>query len=113
MSADLSRAIEIIADAIATRVVERIKPMLSATTEDPLVSRETCGVSRRWWDRSRGRAFPCFRDGRKWVAHRSQVMAALERERRFTPKPIDETEVSDADDVALARAGIRLASGDR
>jgi hypothetical protein len=100
---------------LARYIAEEIRTQLANREPDTdrLVDRETAGVSKRWWDREHGRSFPCIRDGRRIVAKRSDVMAALERSRRFAPAAVAAGEPRDADEAALARAGIRLASGGR
>src|SRR5689334_5090402 len=81
----------------AKLVAEELRPLLAERSpqSDRLVSRETAGVSKRWWDREHGRSFPCIRDGRRIVAKRSDVMAALERSRRFTPTVVTKDEPRD------------------
>jgi hypothetical protein len=97
--------IALIADAVA----EKLRPMLAADRPSDFIDRKTCPCSKRWWDRSRGKLFPTFRDGRRLVAKRADVIAALERETRFTPKPEPLPAPKDEDEALLAAAGVRLA----
>jgi hypothetical protein len=87
-----------IADALRTLAdaVEAYRPP-APKSEDPYVDRNTCGISKRAWDRgvSSGE-FKAVKDGRRWIAKRESVTAWLERERV----------VEDEDEALYRRSGI-------
>lgn len=67
---------------------------------DPLVDRRTAGIAGRVWDRGRkSGGFPSFKDGRRWVARRSEVLKWLETQHA----------AQDAEVATYAAIGIRLA----
>lgn len=51
--------------------------------QEELVTRKTAPIAMRVWDRYAGKpdGFPAFKNGRRIVAKRSDVMAFLERQR--------------------------------
>ncbi len=94
----LAHLVEQVADAVADRVLSRMsKPA------DELVDRRQAGISLRLWKRlvASGQ-LATFRDGRRHVAKRADVLRAIESQ-RIEPKagPVD------SDEEALRRAGIR------
>jgi hypothetical protein len=64
------------------------------------------GLSKRWWDANAGRAFEAFRNGRRFIARRVDVLAAVERERVCRP---EKAPTVDTDVAELEAAGVRLA----
>lgn len=95
-------------DALADRVAAKLRAELHRDTGAELVDRESCGISKRAWDRAAGKrgGFPAYKDGRKLVAKRADVLAWIERTQRFDrdepAAPTDETEDED-EDARIAR----------
>jgi len=98
-------------DAIASRVVEQLRPLFEGKAADDIVDRKTCPYSKRWWDANVGRTFDAGKDGRRLVAKRAAVDAAFERQQKFSPRVAPAAEPKDEDEADLARAGIRLVGG--
>jgi hypothetical protein len=96
---------------LASLLADELRPMLAGQREDEVVDRKTAGVSKRFWDREKGRAFPIFRDGRRYVAKRADVMKALEKQARFEPMSQPAPEPKDPDERELVAAGIKLNGG--
>jgi hypothetical protein len=93
------------AKAIAPEVAREVAKHLAAEGRgDCLVDRKTAPISKRAWDRYAGKldGFAAYRDGRRVVAKRADVLAWLERARAIAPHALDE------DEAALVAAGVRL-----
>ena len=76
-----------------------------------LCDRKTAPVSKRAWDAFAGKAngFAAFKDGRRTVAKRANVIAWLEKTRQLTPAAAEAAElILDEDEAALQQAGIKL-----
>jgi len=84
--------------------------------DEGLVDRRTAGISGRLWDRLVASGeLSVMRDGRRYVAYRRDVRAALERRQvprapvPRTPEPKDE----DEEEMLLRRAGVRLGTEEK
>ena len=90
------------ARALAPLVAKELARIAPETRGDDLVDRRTAGISARLWDRiTKSGELPVAKDGRRYVAKRSDVLRAIER-RRVARRG------GDADDAALAAAGVRI-----
>lgn len=90
------------ADMVAERVVKRLGEQ---SRGDEFVDRRTAGVSVRQWRRwAKDGTLPVFRDGRRLVCKRSDLVRAVEKNR----VPVN---ARSNDDAALVRAGVRLNGG--
>lgn len=114
-----SRRSLLIAQAQALRAQAEVLEQLASESENAragdreLVDRRTSGVSGRLWDRLVASGeLAVMKDGRRYVAYRSDVVAALERRRvlrKEKPKTVDRR---DEYEQLLARAGVRLDEDD-
>jgi len=100
VDAALQPLVAMIAKAVAAELAAEFR----RSTVDPLVDRKTAPISKRAWDAYAGKpgGFPAYRDGRRVVAKRSDVLAWLETARVISPRPADLE-----DEAALAAAGVR------
>jgi len=84
--------------------------------DDGLVDRRTAGISGRLWDRLVASGeLSVMRDGRRYVAYRRDVRAALER--RHVPRGPEprrsESKDEDEEERLLRRAGVRLGTEEK
>lgn len=109
--AALSTAAGILIRALASELARELSKHMAANSHaDELCDRKSAPISKRAWDVNAGKpgGFPAFRDGRRVIAKRADVIAWLERERRVRPTVAADAEPLDADERALQAAGIRL-----
>lgn len=81
IQADAGNVLDVLLDELAERLAAKILER-QAPPADELVTRKTAPIAMRVWDRYAGKpdGFPAFKNGRRIVAKRSDVMAFLERQ---------------------------------
>lgn len=115
----LATLMTLLARALAPELARELARQGPTQRADELVDRKSAPISKRAWDANAGRegGFAAFRDGRRVVAKRADVLAWLEKARRIIPvaaaaaEPEPEPEDEDEDERALRHAGLRLVVG--